>query len=293
MKGAGITLQLVLGTPYWVGVVALGVVVSCQHRHGRDERRHVRSVLSVLAEALRDRDSRAGTAGSRCPRLDQRICRRTRSPSSPTRTTVGRATRHTFTCPGPRRRTVTGRLVTPSSPGRRYTCARDCTPRELARCWRSAPDRPGPGQPRHGSGTRRNVGLPVSHRGHRAARTRWLATYGVIIATFFGAIGLPHILVRFYTNPDGEAARRTTLIVVLLLSTLLPLPHRLGRAGQAARTGALPVQRPGQHRPRPAFAAHARPARRTAGGAGRGRRFRRLPVHLVRPAGQRRRCAVA
>src|SRR5882757_2643430 len=29
MKGAGITLQLVLGTPYWVGVVALGVVVSC------------------------------------------------------------------------------------------------------------------------------------------------------------------------------------------------------------------------------------------------------------------------
>src|SRR3974390_2302911 len=28
MKGAGITLQLVLGTPYWVGVVALGVVVS-------------------------------------------------------------------------------------------------------------------------------------------------------------------------------------------------------------------------------------------------------------------------
>ena len=28
MKGAGITLQLVLGTPYWIGVVALGVVVS-------------------------------------------------------------------------------------------------------------------------------------------------------------------------------------------------------------------------------------------------------------------------
>src|SRR5579859_1678815 len=28
MKGAGITLQLVLGAPYWTGVVALGVVVS-------------------------------------------------------------------------------------------------------------------------------------------------------------------------------------------------------------------------------------------------------------------------
>jgi Na+(H+)/acetate symporter ActP len=53
------------------------------------------------------------------------------------------------------------------------------------------------------------------------------ATYGVIIATFFGAIGLPHILVRFYTNPDGEAARRTTLIVVLLLSTFYLFPAML------------------------------------------------------------------
>ena len=55
-----------------------------------------------------------------------------------------------------------------------------------------------------------------------------IATYGVIIATFFGAIGLPHILVRFYTNPDGEAARRTTLIVVLLLSTFYLFPAVLG-----------------------------------------------------------------
>jgi Na+(H+)/acetate symporter ActP len=51
-----------------------------------------------------------------------------------------------------------------------------------------------------------------------------VATYGIIIATFFGAVGLPHILVRFYTNPDGEAARRTTLIVVLLLSTFYLFP---------------------------------------------------------------------
>src|SRR5580692_3183409 len=29
MKGAGITLQWILGTPYWVGVATLGVVVSC------------------------------------------------------------------------------------------------------------------------------------------------------------------------------------------------------------------------------------------------------------------------
>jgi Na+(H+)/acetate symporter ActP len=59
------------------------------------------------------------------------------------------------------------------------------------------------------------------------------ATYGVIIATFFGAIGLPHILVRFYTNPDGEAARRTTLIVVLLLSSFYLFPTVLAVLARA------------------------------------------------------------
>ena len=37
-------------------------------------------------------------------------------------------------------------------------------------------------------------------------------TYSLIIATFLGTMGLPHVVVRFYTNPDGRAARRTTLV---------------------------------------------------------------------------------
>jgi Na+(H+)/acetate symporter ActP len=69
-----------------------------------------------------------------------------------------------------------------------------------------------------------------------------VATYGLIIATFFGAIGLPHILVRFYTNTDGAAARRTTLIVLLLLSSFYIFPALLGvlsrlRAPQLYLTG--------------------------------------------------------
>ncbi len=50
------------------------------------------------------------------------------------------------------------------------------------------------------------------------------ATYGIILATFLGALGLPHILVRFYTNPDGQSARRTTAIVLLLLSCFYVFP---------------------------------------------------------------------
>ncbi|MGH3444149.1 MAG: sodium:solute symporter family transporter, partial [Nocardioidaceae bacterium] len=43
-------------------------------------------------------------------------------------------------------------------------------------------------------------------------------TYSLILATFLGTMGLPHVVVRFYTNKDGAAARRTTLSVLLLLS---------------------------------------------------------------------------
>ncbi|MFF8474210.1 cation acetate symporter [Streptomyces sp. NPDC015414] len=58
------------------------------------------------------------------------------------------------------------------------------------------------------------------------------ATYGLILATFLGTMGLPHVVVRFYTNPDGRAARRTTVVVLGLLGAfylLVPLYGVLGR----------------------------------------------------------------
>jgi Na+(H+)/acetate symporter ActP len=53
-------------------------------------------------------------------------------------------------------------------------------------------------------------------------------TYSLILATFLGTMGLPHVLVRFYTNPDGRAARRTTLHVLLLLSLFYLFPMLIG-----------------------------------------------------------------
>ncbi|MBW0118345.1 cation acetate symporter [Pseudonocardia sp. KRD-169] len=44
-----------------------------------------------------------------------------------------------------------------------------------------------------------------------------LAVYSLIIATFLGTMGLPHVLVRFYTNPDGRTARRSAVAVLALL----------------------------------------------------------------------------
>lgn len=58
------------------------------------------------------------------------------------------------------------------------------------------------------------------------------STYAVIAATFLGTMGLPHVVVRFYTNPDGRAARRTTLIVLLLVSAFYLLPTFYGVLGR-------------------------------------------------------------
>lgn len=50
----------------------------------------------------------------------------------------------------------------------------------------------------------------------------------ILMATFLGTMGLPHVLVRFYTNPDGRAARRTALAVIALLSVFYFFPTLLG-----------------------------------------------------------------
>ena len=58
--------------------------------------------------------------------------------------------------------------------------------------------------------------------------TDLLRTYSLLIATFLGTMGLPHVLVRFYTNPDGKAARRTAVHVLLLLGLFYLFPTLLG-----------------------------------------------------------------
>ncbi|MER6620120.1 MULTISPECIES: cation acetate symporter [unclassified Streptomyces] len=58
------------------------------------------------------------------------------------------------------------------------------------------------------------------------------ATYGLILATFFGTMGLPHVVVRFYTSPHGVAARRTTVAVLGLVGAFYLLPPVYGALGR-------------------------------------------------------------
>jgi cation/acetate symporter len=57
-------------------------------------------------------------------------------------------------------------------------------------------------------------------------------TYSLILATFLGTMGLPHVLVRFYTNPDGSGARRTTLVVLGLVGMFYLFPSLYGALGR-------------------------------------------------------------
>ncbi len=59
-----------------------------------------------------------------------------------------------------------------------------------------------------------------------------LYTYSLIIALVCGTAGLPHILVRFYTNPDGVAAKRTTMWVMILIGTFYVFPPIFGVMGR-------------------------------------------------------------
>jgi len=57
-------------------------------------------------------------------------------------------------------------------------------------------------------------------------------TYSTLLALCFGTMGLPHVLVRFYTNPDGASTRRTTSVVLALLGVFYLFPPLYGALGR-------------------------------------------------------------
>ncbi|MSU33570.1 MAG: cation acetate symporter [Pedosphaera sp.] len=81
---------------------------------------------------------------------------------------------------------------------------------------------------------------PLTTKAARAAkldpqssrRLALLYTYSLIIALVCGTAGLPHILVRFYTNPDGMAAKRTTMWVMILIGVFYIFPPMFGVLGR-------------------------------------------------------------
>ncbi|GDY31514.1 sodium/solute symporter [Gandjariella thermophila] len=59
-----------------------------------------------------------------------------------------------------------------------------------------------------------------------------LGTWAVLMATMLGTMGLPHVLVRFNTSPDGRSARRTAALTVGLLGIFYLFPGIYGVLGR-------------------------------------------------------------
>jgi Na+(H+)/acetate symporter ActP len=99
---------------------------------------------------------------------------------------------------------------------------------------------------RSGARLRFPAGAPVPHASRLALLRgdRWAtpfaggrnhplaATYSVLLGVLLGTMGLPHLVVRFYSNACGRAARRTASIVVLMLATFYLFPALFGTLGR-------------------------------------------------------------
>ncbi|WP_309069764.1 cation acetate symporter, partial [Microbacterium sp.] len=67
-------------------------------------------------------------------------------------------------------------------------------------------------------------------------------TASLLLALLLGTTGLPHVLVRFYTSPTGASARRTTVIVIAMVSAFYAVSSTMGLL---ARIAAPDLAQPG------------------------------------------------
>ncbi|MEU2833366.1 cation acetate symporter [Streptomyces lavendulae] len=226
LQGAGLTLEVLTGAPHWVGEVVVAFVVTAAVAAGG-----MRSItfvqafqywLKLTALLVPAFFLIAAWAGDGAPRasFDAPAVFREH-----TAVTLGEDVR--LSVDEPLTVTVTGRVdgaehagvpLTLES-GRHSVAARtrlEFTPGSVV------PDaHAGPGPDAPGWSTALSGG-----------EHRLYSTYGLILATFLGTMGLPHVAVRFYTSPHGRAARRTTLVVLGLLGVFYLLPQVYGALGR-------------------------------------------------------------
>ena len=223
LKGAGLALNVVTGSPYWVGVVVVGAIVAINVAIGG--MRGITYVqafqfwvkvfaisvpICILLIHFGGLPERAALFGRELPHAGS--------------SRLHRAPRQSAT------RAVPGRRNASSSAAARVHVAGGAVRDAACQRGRSDPARRGrAGRQRHHAQSAAGSGRA---RSAAPAASSPLLVYSLLLATFLGTMGLPHILVRFYTNPDGHAARRTTVRVLGLLSLFYLFPAFYGMLGR-------------------------------------------------------------
>jgi cation/acetate symporter len=63
-------------------------------------------------------------------------------------------------------------------------------------------------------------------------RYNWIGQFSAVLALVLGTMGLPHIMNRYYTNPSGKVARKTTLWVLAFVAIFYIMSSVVGMAGR-------------------------------------------------------------
>jgi cation/acetate symporter len=228
MKGAGITLASVTGLPYWVGVVVVGVVVTANVAIGGMRgitylqafqyvvKAFALSFAAVLLLSVVSGRPAARSLGAMPTFPEDRTITFTRETNLNVRVpTSVVATGLIDETP------VNGSMVIKVGTVR----VGDSTKISFTR-----------GSPvpsiKNGSALSGDAWeRPFKSVGARRSHPLYLSL-SIIVGTVLGTMGLPHILVRFHTSPDGPATRRTILLVLGLLSFYYVWPPVLGVLGR-------------------------------------------------------------
>ncbi|MEU8796635.1 cation acetate symporter [Spirillospora sp. NPDC048819] len=226
-QGAGVTLHLLTGAPAWTGwAVVVAVVLLAVAAGGMRSITAVQAVqfwlklvaLAVPAVALLalwNLDGRPDPVTDGTPRFERT-------------TRVQVHTDATVTVPA---------AVTVTARGRVDGTVHDGDPVPLA-----------PGRHTIGRGTEVvfPAGTAVPHAGRLPVQdgAAWVTPFGrgeehdlfrtcsALLGILLGTMGLPHILMRFYTSTSGSAARRTAAFVPCLLALFSVFPVLYGTLGR-------------------------------------------------------------
>ncbi|MGH8793589.1 MAG: cation acetate symporter, partial [Stackebrandtia sp.] len=219
-KGAGVVLQLVSGTPYWVGVLLAGLVVSGSIAvGGMRSATYVQAfhylvklafvaVPAVFLLALAGGDARAQAFGSEETRFDSDTV-----VDFTVDTVVDVHEPVVVVADSGRQRLEAGRHAFEA--GERVVFPAGAavpTPEGLSALGQEQWSRPL---------------LDLDGAGYPL-----LETVSVLLATTLGAMGLPHVIMRFHTSPTAKAARRVAVGVIALLGLFYLFPAVYGLLGR-------------------------------------------------------------
>ena len=223
MKGAGLTIRTLTGAPFWVGVVLVGAIVTGNvaigGMRGVTYVQAFQYVVKIAAIALPAMillgvSFHRGVGGSDLFRSGPPIVRADTTVTLTQSSTL--TTRQSIEL-------VDGEQVRSLGPGTHKVVAGQRI------VLKSGDTIPTLSKPKRADGS---AWLQPFRTGTSGRSHPLYAAISLIVATFLGTMGLPHIVVRFYTNPDGPATRRTITVVLAMLAAYYIWPPVYGVLGR-------------------------------------------------------------